>query len=35
MGFVNRCKFAIFDETIYYNENTVIIDIIDRVLRFG
>ncbi len=34
MRFVGKYKFIIFDETIYYNEDTIIANIIDRVFKF-
>ncbi len=35
MGFVGKCKFVIFGKTIYYNEDIIIADIINKVLRLG
>ncbi len=33
--FVDRYKFVIFDKTIYYDEDTIVADIVDEVLGFG
>ncbi len=35
MEFIGRNKFVIFGETFYNDEDTVIIGIVNRVLRFG
>ncbi len=34
MGFIGRNKFAIFDKTFYNDENTVIADIVNKILGF-
>ena len=34
MGFVGRNKFAVFSKTLYNDEDTVIIDIVNKVLGF-
>ncbi len=34
MRFVDRYKFAIFNKTIHYNEDIVIVSITNKVLRF-
>ncbi len=34
MRFVDRNKFTIFDKTFYNNEDIVIINIVDKILRF-
>ncbi len=34
IGFVDRYEFTIFDKTIYYDEDIVIANIVDGVLRF-
>ena len=33
MGFVDRNKLAVFNKTFYNDEDTVIVDIIDRVFK--
>ncbi len=34
MGFVGKNKLVVFDKTFYNNEDTVIVDIVDRILGF-
>ncbi len=34
MGFVDKNKFVIFDKTFYNNEDIIITDITDKILKF-
>ena len=34
MGFVDRNKLVIFDKTFYNDEDTIIVNIANKVLRF-
>ncbi len=34
MGFVNRNKLAVFSKMFYNNKDIVIIDIVNKILRF-
>jgi len=34
MGFIERNKLLIFDKTIYNNEDIIVINIANKVLRF-
>ncbi len=34
MGFIDKNKLAVLDKTFYNNKDIIIIDIINKVLRF-